>query len=134
MMELTAELRRWKLAKTPQGYYYWGDIYGDSKKRWEDGTRIHTSQVMSKVRYDSCTHVKTRNSLYVLKDDEELGNTNWQAYAVTDPIHGGKVICELCGGFVDSRLRYKKIGDRIQHLEQECNPYLNYYGPGKPID
>lgn len=55
---------------------------------------------------------------------------------VTNPNHGGKITCELCNGFIDGRFRYKKIGDRYQHLEENeaCNPYLNYYGPGKPID
>jgi hypothetical protein len=41
--------------------------------------------------------------------------------ALTNPVHGGKVTCELCGGFIDTRFRYKRIGTlRYQHMEEHC--------------
>jgi len=56
---------------------------------------------------------------------------------VTEPAHGGKVICHVCGGFIDVNSKYIKRGDTYEHLDSqgpECNRYANYYGPGKPID
>jgi hypothetical protein len=46
----------------------WGDIYDDVHKRWEDGTRIHTSKVPN-MRYTSLEEgdiVETLNSIYLL--------------------------------------------------------------------
>lgn len=59
------------------------------------------------------------------------------AQFITDPTHGGKVVCRVCNGFIDTRHKYIKRDDTYEHLDSqgpECNRYNNYYGPGKPID
>lgn len=56
---------------------------------------------------------------------------------LTDPVHGGKITCRVCNGFIDTREHYIKRGDTYEHLDSqgpECNRYNNYYGPGKGID
>jgi hypothetical protein len=35
---------------------------------------------------------------------------------ITNPIHGGKVTCRVCGGFIDTRHKYIKRGDTYEHL------------------
>lgn len=55
---------------------------------------------------------------------------------LTNPVHGGKVTCYKCGGFIPEG---NEIG--LDHLypeiwfHQDCfNPYEHYYGLDKPID
>lgn len=68
MKELTGKLNNW----SPQYNWIgelilWGDLEGDSKGRWIDGTRIHTSP-LSDPRKDLCEGmtVETKYSLYLL--------------------------------------------------------------------
>lgn len=60
-----------------------------------------------------------------------------QKMYLTNPVHGGKVTCRVCGGFIDQEQKFIKRGNTYEHLDSqgpECNRYANYYGPGKPID
>lgn len=60
---------------------------------------------------------------------------------VTDPSHGGKVICHKCGCFIQEK---DHIGYRDhqhnnefpkEHFHKDCyNPYEHYYGLDRPID
>lgn len=63
-MKVTAELRDW--TKSPGGIY-WGRIYNDTKGRWPDGTRIHTSYVKSEIDNGDHLLVVTLNSVYKLQ-------------------------------------------------------------------
>ena len=51
-------------------YVIWGDIYGDKKGRFRDGTRIHTSGISHKsfptTELKQGTTILTRNSIYQL--------------------------------------------------------------------
>lgn len=38
---------------------------------------------------------------------------------LTDPAHGGKITCRVCGGFIDSNQRYIKRGDTYEHLNSQ---------------
>lgn len=69
---ITAELRAWHPQKTESFMIYWGDIYGDTKCRWEDGETIHTSAVLSYEETSDAFIVTTRNSIYELKKDQSL--------------------------------------------------------------
>lgn len=55
---------------------------------------------------------------------------------ITNPNSENKVICEKCGGYIDTSQKYIRRGEgRYEHMpSSECNRYLNYYGPGQPID
>lgn len=63
----TAELRNWSRDEYSDSYIYLGDIYGDKKGRWRDGTHIHTSKVV-KQEEDEFGNilVTTLNSTYFL--------------------------------------------------------------------
>lgn len=41
---------------------------------------------------------------------------------ITNPIHGGKVTCEDCEGYVEENTRYSKrpVGDRFVYKCDEC--------------
>lgn len=50
---------------------------------------------------------------------------------------GNRILCRVCGGYIDSSQHYIKRGEEYEHLNSqgpECNRYKNYYGPGKWID
>lgn len=38
---------------------------------------------------------------------------------VTNPMHGGKVTCRVCNGFIDGRFKYIKRGDTYEHLDSQ---------------
>lgn len=65
-IEVTAELHNWGLTvgKGMEGWYLSGNIYHDSKKRFEDGRHVTTSA----IKYVDLTAglVKTENSVYRL--------------------------------------------------------------------
>lgn len=44
----------------------WGEIYGDTKNRFVDGTKIHTSDLKSPGPYFKNKVIATRNSFYIL--------------------------------------------------------------------
>lgn len=45
----------------PEGVYiYWGLVFNDTKERFMDGERIHTSEVLS----ETPEYITTRNSVY----------------------------------------------------------------------
>ena len=73
-MQVTATLKQWKKGT---GWYhscYWGNIYNDSKGRWSDGTRIHTSSVKEKKDMGDHYLLITLNSVYILPKEEEFKN------------------------------------------------------------
>ena len=66
--------------------------------------------------------------------------TNTESRFTANPVHGGKVTCHKCGGFIDEDdlLVYKKTtGDNLSvaFFHKDCyNRYEHYYGLDKPID
>ena len=46
MNDITGRLENWRIQKVGKEIIYWGDIYSDSKMRFKDGARIHTSLVL----------------------------------------------------------------------------------------
>lgn len=67
-MKITAELRNWHYN---EGWnVFTGDIYDDTKGRWEDGTHIHTSTVVERIDDGERELIVTRNSVYVIYPDK----------------------------------------------------------------
>ena len=60
--EVTATLEDWRVEQTYLGLIFWGKIYGDTKRRFVNGTTIHTSLVL---RVED-GKVYTLNSVYKL--------------------------------------------------------------------
>lgn len=60
--EITGTLENWQ--KDPVHNIYWGHIYGDVRRRFYDGCRIHTSYVEQGP--DENNIIKTLNSTYKL--------------------------------------------------------------------
>lgn len=65
-MQIISDLKNWSKHLQGDEVYFWGSIHNDSKRRWRNGTRIHTSYVKSIVETDECFIVSTRNSVYRL--------------------------------------------------------------------
>ena len=61
----TNYLKNWIVVGIPQGMVIEGEIYNDIKKRFEDGTLIHTSRVLKADFVNGV--VETRNSVYHLE-------------------------------------------------------------------
>lgn len=72
-MNVTAELKDWHF--DPRNIF-WGNIHGDQKQRWNDGTHIHTSWVEKVNKRQDCFIVTTRNSIYRLWFCDALGGWN----------------------------------------------------------
>jgi hypothetical protein len=65
----TATLRDCSKDYYGKQYIVWGNIYGDTRGRWRDGTRIHTSDVKS---FDEATQIlHTLNSSYKIENWRE---------------------------------------------------------------
>lgn len=60
MEQVTATLKNWKRV----GQVIYGDIYGDTKGRFVDGTNVRTSRIEEVVG----NTVYTANSIYELED------------------------------------------------------------------
>ena len=75
----SAELHDWYIDRYPNGYIYWGHIYGDKKARFWDGAKIHTSAVLEEDEYDDFFLITTLNSVYKLPKayKSELGETTY---------------------------------------------------------
>ncbi len=61
----TNYLKNWIVVGIPQGMVIEGEIYNDIKKRFEDGTVIHTSRVLKADFVNGV--VETLNSVYHLE-------------------------------------------------------------------
>lgn len=61
----TNYLKNWIVVAIPQGMVISGEIYNDIKKRFEDGTVIHTSRVLKADFVNGV--VETLNSVYHLE-------------------------------------------------------------------
>lgn len=72
MPKITAEIRGWTIADEGPFTISWGDIYGDTKKRWRDGTSFHTSAIKNIEETSDAFIVTTLNSIYELKKDQSL--------------------------------------------------------------
>ena len=70
----TNYLKNWYVVGIPQGMVIEGKVYNDIKKRFEDGTVIHTSRVLKADFVNGV--VETRNSVYhlELKNNETSEN------------------------------------------------------------
>ena len=66
--EITGRLENW--VKDRIFKIYWGNIYGDVRGRFVDGTRIHTSD----VEYVKDNKVYTLNSIYELGEPQTEKN------------------------------------------------------------
>lgn len=73
-MQVTGTLRNWTKGVGMYNSCYWGNLYGDSKGRWDDGTRIHTSLVKEKKDCGDHYLLFTLNSVYILPKEEEHRN------------------------------------------------------------
>jgi len=74
-MKVTAELRSWSREQLGEIKYAKGTIYDDTKERWKDGTRIHTSYIREVKDQGDHYLIFTRNSLYkAMKNQEIQGN------------------------------------------------------------
>ena len=73
-IEVTARLENWYT--DPLWRIIWGDCYDDSKKRFEDGWRIHTSSIpdfaKNNKKWRKGSKVKTLNSVYLLGSKRRL--------------------------------------------------------------
>lgn len=58
-------LKNWVVKEIHKGCVVEGEIFDDIKKRWKDGTRIHTSRVL-KIDFVNGV-VETLNSVYHLE-------------------------------------------------------------------
>lgn len=64
MNNITAELRSWSRESFGKKKFLMGKIYGDTKGRWPDGTRIHTSYLVNEEDAGDDIVFTTRNSIY----------------------------------------------------------------------
>jgi hypothetical protein len=71
-MQITAELKNWSYDQLFNIFY--GYICGDTKRRWLDGVRIHTSPVKHVEDYGDYLLVVTRNSVYKINKDARKGH------------------------------------------------------------
>lgn len=66
MEEVTGRLEAWHTDNVFPTII-WGYIYGDSKRRFTDGARIHTSHVITSVeQWKDGAFITTLNSTYLL--------------------------------------------------------------------
>jgi hypothetical protein len=64
-MSVTGRLENWSI--DPRVNVVWGNCYDDVHKRWRNGTRIHTSLVLTaKVCIVEGAIISTLNSTYLL--------------------------------------------------------------------
>lgn len=68
---VTGILKNWSRAGTDDLHIYWGNLYGDTKGRWADGTYIHTSKVTHTEEMEDHFIVHTLNSVYLLPKAEQ---------------------------------------------------------------
>lgn len=64
--EVTGTLERYHSAQYGPHTIYWGNIHGDKKGRFRDGTFIHTSNVLEEFDCMGDRYIQTLNSLYKL--------------------------------------------------------------------
>ena len=68
MKKHKADLSEWRLDfdLVANKYFFYGKIYKDELKRFEDGKRIRTSELL-KIDFQTMT-AETKNTIYNLKD------------------------------------------------------------------
>lgn len=64
---ITNYLKDWKIQKIEDSVIIFGKVYNDIKKRFEDGTEIHTSKILKADFVNGV--VETLNSVYHLEID-----------------------------------------------------------------
>lgn len=72
MRNITAELRSWSRENIGGTKFLMGRIYGDTKDRWPDGTRIHTSFLVNEEDAGDDIVFTTRNSIYRCPKGSEI--------------------------------------------------------------
>jgi hypothetical protein len=72
-MQITAMLINLQRQDLIGGYVYWGNVYSDTKLRFQDGARIHTSRVVEERRVKNGKYIITRNSVYFSPNQAILG-------------------------------------------------------------
>ncbi len=78
-MQPTAKLDNWVFAMHGGRQVIEGDIHGDIKNRYPDGTRVRTSAVICTLMVNNVTHVRTVYSVYLLgKKFEEQSPAEWR--------------------------------------------------------
>lgn len=67
----TAQLKNW--------HEYCGHIYGEvyGHPRFEDGTRVITSSIVSQRETDTAIIIETRNTIYTCNVEDEIGGMIW---------------------------------------------------------
>lgn len=78
-MNLTAKLNNWEMVPTylDSKFIIWGDIEGDAKGRFLDGTRIHTSWLKDPRKdFKEGDIVRTEYSSYLLGTPKEETSDN----------------------------------------------------------
>lgn len=70
-MKPTAILRNWRAHPNAHGHYYTGEVFEDTKGRFRDGSKIHTSQVKGEEILADGRLVITLNSVYFLPNGSE---------------------------------------------------------------
>jgi hypothetical protein len=68
MLAVTGKLENWKVFKIVDGVcLIWGNVYGDSKDRFVEGARIHTSAIKSDGKhFKQGDIIDTMYSIYLL--------------------------------------------------------------------
>lgn len=64
---ITNYIKNWRIEKISGSVIIFSEIYNDIKKRFVDGTKIHTSKVLKADFVNGV--VETRNSVYHLEID-----------------------------------------------------------------
>ncbi len=66
MTETTGRLEKWCVDKV-YPHIIWGNLYDDQKKRWRQGQRIHTSNILTpEEEWKEGAIITTLNSKYLL--------------------------------------------------------------------
>jgi len=71
---ITAELRNWRRSHMGTFTILWGNVFGDTKGRFYDGTWIHTSIVRTIENKSDRLIVYTENSIYLCMKDQEYNS------------------------------------------------------------
>ena len=75
MNNVTATIENWRLySYSKKDKVIFGNIYNDTNKRWEDGTPIRTSKIVS-GKFEEGEIITTSNSTYLLGKKLEISTS-----------------------------------------------------------
>lgn len=99
-----------------------------------------TDMEIKSIGNNPCDEFPKVYELWLKEQHEKLTekiNKTASPFYVTNPIHGGKVTCEKCGGFIEEG-NSEWIHDEWKvkrYFHRTCfNRYEHYYGFNRPID